>query len=37
MIDLNGKIMQLASKKILEDLKKIIHIAEKYFPHMLNK
>ena len=29
--------MQLASKKILEDLKKIIHIAEKYFPQMLNK
>lgn len=35
IIDLNGKIMQLASKKILDALQKIIENVQKYFPGML--
>jgi hypothetical protein len=35
IIDLNGKIMQLASKKILDCLQKIIATVQKYFPELL--
>jgi hypothetical protein len=37
VIDLEGKIMQLASKKILDALAVIIANAEKFFPLMLHK
>jgi hypothetical protein len=35
IFDLNGKIMQLASKKILDSLHKIIDTVQKYFPALL--
>jgi|LakMenE01Jun11ns_1017448.scaffolds.fasta_scaffold9609631_1 hypothetical protein len=35
IIDLNGKIMQLASKKILESLQKIIVNLQRFFPELL--
>ena len=35
IVDLNGKIMQLASKKILELLSKIIKNLQTYFPDIL--
>ena len=35
VIDLNGKIMQLASKKNMELLQTVIENAAKYFPGML--
>lgn len=37
IIDLNGKIMQLASKKLLDSLQKIIATAQKYFPELLSR
>lgn len=37
IIDLNGKIMQLASKKNMELLNVIIGNASKYFPHLLHR
>lgn len=35
IIDLSGKIMQLASKKILDFLQKIITNLQTYFPELL--
>lgn len=35
IIDLNGKIMQLASKKVIEQLIKIIQNLQTYFPDIL--
>jgi len=37
IFDLNGKLMQLASKKILEAVKVAIDNAVKYFPLMLHR
>jgi carbon monoxide dehydrogenase subunit G len=37
IVDLGGKIMQLASKKILDALQKIIANAQKYFPDILHR
>lgn len=37
IIDLNGKIMQLASKKILDLLHKIILTLQRYFPDILHR
>ena len=37
VIDLSGKLMQLASKKILEAVQVVIGNATKYFPLMLNR
>jgi len=37
IVDLSGKIMQLASKRILDWIEKIIVNAQKYFPNMLAK
>lgn len=35
IVDLGGRIMQLASKKILDQISKIIDNLQKYFPEML--
>ena len=35
IIDLSGKIMQLASKKIIEQLGKVIYNLQTYFPDIL--
>ena len=37
IVDLNGKIMQLASKKNMEVLNNVVENAVKYFPHMLHR
>lgn len=37
IVDLAGKIMQLASKKTLELLEKIIDNLQRYFPEMLHR
>lgn len=37
IIDLNGKIMQLASKRLLDSLQKIIAVAHKHFPGLLSR
>lgn len=37
VVDLSGKLMQLASKKIIEAVQVVIGNATKYFPMMLNK
>lgn len=37
VFDLQGKIMQLASKKTLSLLEKIIENVQKYFPEILSK
>jgi hypothetical protein len=37
IVDLSGKIMQLASKKILDALSKIILNLQRYFPNILHK
>ena len=37
IVDLNGKIMQLASKKNMEVLNNVVDNAVKYFPQMLHR
>lgn len=37
IVDLSGKIMQLASKRILDSVYKIVANLQKYFPDMLAK
>jgi hypothetical protein len=37
IVDLSGKIMQLASKRILDWIEKIINNSQKYFPNLLAK
>lgn len=37
IIDLSGKIMQLASKKMYNNIEKIIINSQKYFPGLLHK
>jgi hypothetical protein len=37
IVDLSGKIMQLASKRILDWIEKIINNSQKYFPDLLAK
>jgi hypothetical protein len=37
IVDLTGKIMQLASKRVYNSLEKIIVNAQKYFPGLLHK
>ena len=37
IFDLTGKIMQLASKKVINILKKILEVSIKYFPGMVSK
>lgn len=37
VIDLQGKIMQLASRKVLNTLTKVLDNLQKYFPEILHK